>query len=154
MDYNAVEELQHELVYRLKRELTFYRSLFVLIERQRNAAATGAERRLALSYAELNTILGGLRESQFAIAEMRKKEPTLFDRARRIPPVPQLVQEAEEILTATRTAVEEGTRFAREQYARLRAELSELTEGNRILHAQENSAEALPPLDGRVDRCG
>ena len=152
MDYNAVRELQHELVYRLKRELTFYRSLYILIERQRDAAAEGALRRLALSYAELNTIMGGLRESQFAIAEMRKKEPTLFERAVQISPVPDLVKEAEEILTAARAALEEETRVAHEQYARLRAELGALTEGHRALRSRSAAATAGKLLDGSPDK--
>jgi hypothetical protein len=154
MDYNAVRELQHELVYRLKRELTFYRSLYVLIERQRSAASGGADDKLAVSYAELGTIMGGLRESQFAISEMRKKEPTLFLRATQIPPVPQLVKEAEEILTATRAVLEEGAKVARDQYARLQVELGELTAGHRALRSQKGAATAGRRLDGSVDRCG
>jgi hypothetical protein len=152
MDYNAVRELQAELVYRLKRELTFYSSLYVLIERQRNAGAEGGERRLALSYAELNTIMGGLRESQFAISAMRRKEPTLFGRAVQMPPVPELVQRAEEVLTAARAALERETQTAQDQYQRLQAELRQLTEHHRTLKVQDEHATEGQPLDDRAER--
>jgi hypothetical protein len=148
MDYDAAKELHRELVYRLGRELSFYRSLFVLVERQRDAAKAGSEDRLALSYAELNTILGGLRESQFAIGEMRRKEPTLFAQAAAMPPVPELVREAEEILRAAHAALEEGRRAARERYQRLKSELSQLSLEHRALHAYKPSEPAGRFLDG------
>ena len=78
MEYDATEELRRELAYRLDKELRFYRSLYVLVERQRDAAQRGAEADIALSYGELDAIMGGLKESQFAIAAMREKEPELF----------------------------------------------------------------------------
>jgi len=154
MDYNAVRELQAELVYRLKRELTFYSSLYVLIERQRDAGADGGERRLALSYAELNTIMGGLRESQFAISAMRKKEPTLFRRAVQMPPVPELIERALEVLTAARTALERETQTAQDQYARLKSELRQLTENHHALHAQDEPAAKGQSLDDRANKRG
>ena len=41
MDYDARRELHRELVYRLKRELIFYRSLHALMEKQRDAGILG-----------------------------------------------------------------------------------------------------------------
>ncbi len=135
MDYDACRELHNELVYRLKRELVFYRSLFVLIERQRDAVERGVESELALWYGELNTIAGGLRESQFAISTMRQKEPELFERASRLDPVPEMVQQAAEILAAAHRSLQEGTWAARRHYRKLKAELTRLGEENEALRA-------------------
>lgn len=126
MDYDACREFQRELVYRLKRELTFYRSLYILIHRQREAALRGAEAELALSYGELDTIMAGLKESQFAIGVLKDKEPELFRRATRMDPVPELVASANEILEATKSALEEGQKAARQHYRKLQAELGRL----------------------------
>jgi hypothetical protein len=148
MDYDACRELQRELVYRLKRELTFYRSLYVLIQRQRDAAVRGAEADLALSYGELDTIIAGLKESQFAIAVLKDKEPDLFGRATRLAPVPELVAQAHEILEATRTALEEGTRAARQHYRKLQAELGRLGREHEALKAYQSAPEPGQLLDG------
>jgi hypothetical protein len=148
MDYDASRELHRELVYRLKRELTFYRSLFVLIQRQRDAAVRGAEAELALSYGELDTILAGLRESQFAISALKEKEPELFGRATRMEPVPELVAQAHEVLEATRRTLQEGQRAARSHYRRLQAELGRLEREHEALKAYHASPEPGRLLDG------
>jgi len=138
MDYNPVRELHRELVYRLKRELTFYRSLFVLVERQREAADRGDEAEIALRYGELSAIVGGLSESQFAMQAMREKEPKLFARAAQIDPVPELVKQASEILQASLDAVKEGSRAARIHYRRLQAELTKLGREHKALHTHKS----------------
>jgi hypothetical protein len=126
MDYDACRELHRELVYRLKRELTFYRSLYVLILRQREAALRGAEADMAVSYGELDTIMGGLKESEFVVSAMREKEPKLFEQAAAMNPVPELVGQAHDILRATHNAMEEGAMAARQHYRKIQAELARL----------------------------
>lgn len=148
MDYDACRELQRELVYRLKRELTFYRSLYVLIQRQRDAALRGAEAELARSYGELDTILAGLRESQFAVTALKDKEPALFAKAIAVDPVPELVAAAHEVLEATRTALEEGQRAARQHYRKLQAELARLGREDEALKVYQPSPRPDRLLDG------
>jgi len=148
MDYDACRELQNELVYRLKRELTFYRSLYVLIQRQRDAAMRGAGADLVLSYGELDTIIAGLKESQFAIGALKDKEPELFVRACRMEPVPELVSQAHEILEASKAALEEGSRAARQQYRKLQAELGRLAREQETLKAYEPHPGTGRLLDG------
>jgi hypothetical protein len=148
MDYNACLELHRELVYRLKRELTFYRSLYVLIERQREAAEKGAEAEIALHYGELSTIMGGLSESQFAIHNMREKEPELFERASRIAPVPELVKEASDILTAAHESLKQGTRAAKLHYRKLQAELGRLGREHEAVHAYNKTTPSGRFLNG------
>lgn len=148
MDYDACRELQRELVYRLKRELTFYRSLYVLIQRQRDAALRGAEADLARSYGELDTILAGLRESQFAIAALKDKEPELFAKATRVDPVPELVTQAHEVLEATKTALAEGQQAAKAHYRKLQAELSRLDREDQALRSYQDAPQTGRLLDG------
>ncbi len=148
MDYDACRELQRELVYRLKRELTFYRSLYVLIQRQRDAALRGDEAELAQSYGELDTILAGLRESQFAISVLKDKEPELFAKASRVDPVPELVAAAHEVLEAAKTALEEGQRAARQHYRKLQAELARLGREDEALKAYQSAQSPGRLLDG------
>ena len=148
MDYDACREFQKELVYRLKRELTFYRSLYVLIQRQRDAAMRGAEADLALSYGELDTIMAGLKESQFAISVLKDKEPALFGRATRLEPVPELVAQAHEILEASKAALEEGSKAARQHYRKLQAELGRLGREHETLKAYQSAPGPGQLLDG------
>jgi hypothetical protein len=148
MDYDARRELHRELVYRLKRELTFYRSLYVLIVRQHDAAVKGAEAELAKSYGELDTIIGGLRESQFAVSTMREKEPRIFDAAAKMSPIPEIVAEASEILAAALKLTQESTHAARRHYRRLQAELANLGREREALHAYKPSPGAGHILDG------
>ena len=148
MDYDATNELHRELVYRLKRELTFYRSLFILIDRQREAAERGDEAELALRYGELRTLLKGLSESQFAIQVLREKEPTLFEQAAQLPPIPELVQQASEILTSSLEAVKDSTRSARHHYQRLQAELAKLGAEHKAIQSYTGSAPAGKIIDG------
>jgi hypothetical protein len=148
MDYDARRELHRELVYRLKRELTFYRSLYVLVVRQRDAALEGDEAKIALSYGELDTIIGGLRESQFAVSTIREKEPRLFEAAARMSPVPEIVAEASEILAAAHKLIQESTHAARRHYRRLQAELAKLSRERKALHAYKPSPGSGRILDG------
>jgi hypothetical protein len=149
MDYDARRELHRELVYRLQRELVFYRSLHALMERQRDAAERGAEADLALSYGELGTIMKGLEESQFAVSTMREKEPTLFQAATRMPPVPELVRQACEILQATHQILQDGTRAARSHCRRLQQELAQLSREHDAMRAYTGLPPAGHVLDGR-----
>jgi hypothetical protein len=148
MDYDACRELHRELVYRLEREVTFYRSLYVLILRQRDAALRGAEAELAVSYADLDIIIGGLNESQFVVSAMREKEPTLFGKAAGMNPVPELVTQAQDILTATRNALEEGATAAREHYRKIRAELARLGKEHETLKSYQSVSKSGHPLGG------
>jgi hypothetical protein len=148
MDYDACRELHRELVYRLKRELTFYRSLYILIQRQRDAALRGAEAELAISYGELDPIMGGLKESQFVISAMREKEPKLFERAASLNPVPELVGQAHDILRATHNALEEGTTAAKEHYRKIQAELARLSKEHATLKAYRPVPKSGHLLDG------
>ena len=148
MDYDAATELHRELVYRLKRELTFYRSLFILIDRQREAAERGDEAELALRYGELRTLLKGLAESQFAIQALREKEPTLFDQAAQQPPIPELVQQASEILTASLDAVKDSTRSAKHHYKRLQTELAKLGSEHKAIQSYTGNPAAGKIIDG------
>jgi hypothetical protein len=148
MDYDACREMQRELVYRLKRELTFYRSLYVLIQRQRDAALSGSEAELARSYGELDTILAGLRESQFAISALKDKEPELFAKATRVDPVPELVAQAHDVLEAAKTALAEGRKAARAHYRKLQAELARLGREDQAIKAYQSNPEPGRLLDG------
>ena len=148
MDYSATKELNRELVYRLEKELRFYRSLYVLVERQRDAAERGADADLAVSYGEMNTIMGGLKESQFAIGAMRDKEPGLFDQAAQIPPVPEMVNQARDILAETHRVLKQGTLAVAEQYQKIQRELTQLGQEHSALHAYTPQPDAGQILDG------
>lgn len=148
MDYDATRELHRELVYRLSRELTFYRSLFLLIDRQREAAERGDETELALRYGELRTLLKGLAESQFAIKALREKEPKLFGKAVQLQPIPEIVQQASEILAASLAAVKESKRSARQHYRKLHAELAKLGTEHKAIQSYTGKAPAGRITDG------
>lgn len=149
MEYDATEELRRELAYRLVKELRFYRSLYVLVERQRDAAQRGAEADLALSYGELDAIMGGLKESQFAIAAMREKEPALFVRASQESPIPDMVNEARDILAETHRVLKQGTDAVRKHCKKIQDELSILGREHSALHAYAPPPDAGQILDGR-----
>lgn len=145
MEYDATEELRRELAYRLEKELRFYRSLYVLVERQRDAAQRGAEADIVLSYGELDAIMGGLKESQFAIAAMREKEPELFIQASQKSPIPEMVNQARDILSETHKVLKQGTDVLRKHCKKIQDELARLGQEQGALHAY-----APPPGTGQM----
>jgi hypothetical protein len=79
---------------------------------------------------------------------MRDKEPKLFRKAAGMNPVPELVAQAHDILTATSNALEEGAAAAREHYRKIRAELARLSKEHDTLKSYQSVSKSGHQLDG------
>jgi ATP-dependent Lon protease len=124
LDYNAISRLERELVFILKEEYSFYQSLYITMDKQRDSIKFNRDEHLLDLFAEIERCHRRIRIKKLvnSLATMVKKNMTL-------------VSESEEYL--------------RERYERIREELGELKNSHKILQYVSDGDPSPQFVDGK-----
>lgn len=142
MDYNDVTRLENELIAGLKEEYTFYQSLFIVVDKQRDHIKYEREHKLVDLYAEVERIINRINQSEAKIAALRDKNRELFNLAASAPEVRRLVGSITTLISKTLKLVKENEETASSKYEAIKEQLRQLQQGQRIseyLQTQQNS---------------
>jgi hypothetical protein len=91
MEYSDVTKLEAKLVATLKEEYSFYQSLFIVLDKQRDHIKYEKEQKVVDLFGEIERVLARIRESEKAIAGLRAENKNLFNLAASAPEVRRLV---------------------------------------------------------------
>ncbi len=133
MEYNNISELERELVRVLKEEYSFYQSLYILIDKQRDLLKFEKEEKLLEIFTEIERCHQRIRESEDNISMMREKNPKLFNLAATAPEVKKIARSIVTLIRKDIELVKKNEEYASSRYERIQEELRQLQQSNKIV---------------------
>ena len=133
MRINDITQLERELLAALKEEYSFYQSLYILIDRQRDIIKFEKDEKLLDLFAEIERSHVRLKQSEQKIIFMREKNPKLFPLAATAPEVRKIVACISTLIRKNMNIVKENEEYLRERHTRIRTELDGLQHSSKIM---------------------
>lgn len=133
MQFNQITQLERELTSALKEEYSFYQSLYILIDRQRDMIKFEKDDKLLDLYTEIERCHQRLSKSEERIARLRESNPRLFPLAASAPEVRKLVTSISTLIQKNMTIVRENEEYLSARHGRVRAELDSLQNSSKIM---------------------
>jgi hypothetical protein len=133
----------------LKKELGFYRSLFVLIDRQKDNLQADADRRLTDDLSGALSVQKRIEESEELIARARQDQDCAFDDWARTPEIESLMTQISEMAETCHEAARDCERLAHDRMAAYKAELARMDGGRRLFATMGTRDSAPQFIDSR-----
>ncbi len=132
MEYSDVTKLETKLIAGLKDEYSFYQSLFIIIDKQRDYIKYDKEQKIVDLYGEVERICSRIGESEETIAKLRTDNKNLFSLAASSPEVRRLVNSITTLISKTLKIVKENEDVASGKYEAIREQLAQLEKGRKV----------------------
>ncbi|MFH1700056.1 MAG: hypothetical protein ABIE07_05660 [Candidatus Zixiibacteriota bacterium] len=133
MEYNAINVLEQELIRILKEEYSFYQSLYILIDKQKDLLKFEKEEKILDIYTEIERCHKRILSSEKKIANLRQGNPKLFQLAASAPEIKKIAQSIITLIRKNIVLVNENEAYASERYERIKADLKDLQKSNKIV---------------------
>jgi len=133
MDYNSISQLEQVLLQVLKEEYSFYQSLYILIDRQRDLLKFEKEEKLLDLYTEIERCHRRIQESEEKITQLRQSNLKLFNLAATAPEVKKIAQSIVTLIQKDMELVRKNEEYASTRYDRVKAELKNLQQSSKIV---------------------
>lgn len=133
MEYNAINVLEQELIRILKEEYSFYQSLYILIDKQKDLLKFEKEEKILDIYTEIERCHKRILSSEKKINNLRQKNPKLFQLAASAPEIKKIAQSIVTLIRKNMTLVKENEEYASDRYERIKTELKDLQKSNKIV---------------------
>jgi len=119
----------------LREELGFYRSLYVLLDRQRDWLKYERDSRILDIFNDIEKLKTRIQGSQEKIFQLSQKNGQLFQQALETPEVARLAENIVSLINKCVEVVGENESIAKAKRNRLKAELADLAKGERLYSA-------------------
>jgi hypothetical protein len=149
MEYNAISQLEKELIRILKDEYSFYQSLYILLDRQRESIKYKSDEHLLDLFAEIQRCQKRIEDSESKIATIKEKNPQMFRVAAVHPEVRKLVNSIVTLVKKNITVVSENEEYMKEKYERIQVELGTLRNSGKILQYLRDAEPSPQFVDGK-----
>ncbi len=133
MEYNAISNLEQELLRVLKEEYSFYQSLYILIDKQKDLIKYEKEEKLLDIYTEIERCQKRIVESEKKIGALKQGNPKLFQLAATAPEVKKVAQSIATLIRKNINLVKENEEYATGKYLRVKEELQALQKSTKIV---------------------
>lgn len=133
MDFNEITRLERELIFVLKEEYSFYQSLYILIDKQKDMMKYDKDEKLIDLFTEVERCHQRIQQSEGKIAALKERNPKLFHIASSAPEVKKLINSVITLVKKSVSLVKENETYVRERHARLKSELKDLKNSQKIL---------------------
>ncbi|GAB4318451.1 MAG: hypothetical protein Kow0074_07660 [Candidatus Zixiibacteriota bacterium] len=120
-------------------ELTFYRELFFLTDKQRDALENGSPGQIPDIQQEITGIQARIEQSEDALRQLRVESPDEFDRAVSSAPVAAALANIAELIKCTQDVVTDCARIAASKKAEYQSELGQMGVGRMLLAGMSKS---------------
>lgn len=149
MSDNAITQMEQALLKILKQEYSFYQSLYILMDKQRDLMKFDKDENLLDLYAEIERCQRRIKESEAKVTMIRQKNPKLFRLASVHPEIKKMINSIVTLVKKNMKLVEENKEFLSNRHERIRVEMDELKNSRKIM--QYLSAAEPPPqfVDGK-----
>ena len=149
MNTNAITRLEQELASVLKKEYSFYQSLYILLDKQRDIIKYDKDENLLDLYAEIERCQKRIQESDGRIEYIRKKNPQMFRVASVHPEIRKLVNCIATMVKKNMQLVAENEEYARDRHERISTELEKLRNSHKIMQYLGDADSSPHLVDGK-----
>lgn len=132
MEYSDVTKLEARIIAGLKEEYSFYQSLFIIIDKQRDYIKYDKEQKIVDLYGEVERIVTRINESEAIISQLKNENKNLFSLAASAPEVRRLVNSITTLISKTQKLVQENEEIAAAKYDSIKDQLLQLQQGRRV----------------------
>ncbi len=132
MEYSEVTKLEQKLIATLKEEYSFYQSLFILLDKQRDFIRYDRERKVVDLYSEVKRLYARIQESEEAIDNLRRSNAKLFNLAASAPEVRRLANSISTLVSKSLKLVQENQQTVSTKYEAIQEKLTELQRSSKI----------------------
>lgn len=133
----------------LKEEYSFYQSLYILVDRQRDLIRIEQDDKLLDLFTEIERCHQRLKKSEEKIALLKAKNPKLFPLAASAPGVRKLVTSITTLVRKNINIVRENEDYLQARHERVRSELDGLKNSNQIMSYLRERIESPMFIDSR-----
>jgi hypothetical protein len=133
MEFNQITQLERELLFILKEEYSFYQSLYILIDKQKDMIKYERDEKLLDLYTEIERCHQRIQKSENKIENMKKKNPKMFPIASSAPEVKKVVNSIITLVKKSINLVKDNEDYIKSRHDRLKSELHDLKNSQKIL---------------------
>ncbi len=133
MDYDSLKQLEQELIFVLKEEYSFYQSLYIMLDKQRDSIKYNSDEHLLDLFVEIVRCHTRIKKSEEKIALLKERNPQVFKMAAVLPEVKRIVNSIVTLVKKNMNLVSECESYLKGRYERIKAELGELRNSQKIL---------------------
>jgi hypothetical protein len=130
---NPITQLEQTLLRILKEEYSFYQSLYILLDKQRDLIKFDKDENLLDLYAEIERCQRRIRESEEKVTAIREQNPRLFKLASVYPEIRKTVNSIVTLIKKNLTLIEDNKEYVISRHERIKSELDELKNSRKIL---------------------
>ena len=133
MDFRPTASLEKEIISLLKDELSFYQSMFILADKQKDCIKLGRDTELAQVYADISRFSQRIAQSEKRLAEIMQKDQKSFVLASSHLEVRRLVTSIAAIVEKNISLLRDNLSAAESREAFIQSELEELCKSQKLL---------------------
>jgi hypothetical protein len=148
MEYSQVVELEEKLLELLKQEYSFYQSLYLLIDKQKDLLKYERDQKLIELYDEIEKAERRILESEEKIGRLRNSNRKLFNLAATSPEVRKLVTSIATLIKKNLAIIKENEDFASHKAERIREELEQVKKMYNVLAYKKSDGIRSQIIDG------
>lgn len=146
---NAITQLEQKLLRILKEEYSFYQSLYILIDKQRDIIKYDRDENLLDLYAEIERCQRRIRESEAKVTAIRESDPRLFRLAAVYPEIRKTVNSIITLVKKNLMLIEDNKEYVTDRHARIKREMDELRTSSKILQYMADADPSPQFVDGK-----
>ncbi len=149
MNFTDINKLERELTFSLKEEYSFYQSLYVMLDKQRDALKYNKDNRLVELFAEIERCHKRIQKSEVKISEMKNKNPDLFNMVIVLPDVKKIINSMATLLKKNIKLVAECEEYMTGKYEKIKREIDKLKNSEKILQYITEAPASPQFVDGK-----
>lgn len=149
MQLNDIARLEKALLVVLKQEYSFYQSLYILLDKQRDLIKYNKDEHLLDLFTEVERCHQRIKKSEEKIAAIKAANPNIFQAAAVLPQVKKLTNSIATLVKKNITLVTECEEYVEDRYKRIKSEMGELQNSRKILQYLSDAPPAPQFVDGK-----
>ena len=146
---NAITQLERKLLKLLKEEYSFYQSLYILLDKQRDIIKYDRDDNLLDLYAEIERCQRRIRESETRVTAIRENDPRLFRLASVYPEIRKTVNSIITLVKKNLKLIEDNKEYATSRHDRIKSEMDDLRNSGKILQYLADADPSPQFVDGK-----
>ena len=141
--------MERELAFILKEEYSFYQSLYILIDKQKDMVKYEKDDKLLDLYTEVQRCQQRINKSEEKISALKEKNPKYFHLASSAPEIRKLVNSIITLIKKNITLVKENEQYLKSRHGRILTELEQLKNSSKIMQYVHEGAPSPQFVDGK-----
>lgn len=149
MTDNTITQMERDLIKVLNEEYSFYQSLYILLDKQRDLIKYDKDEHLLDLFSEIERCRHRIQESEQKVTVLRERNPHVFRVASVHPEVRKLVNCIVTLVKKNITLVTENEEYVRDRHNRIRQELEALRMSGKVLNYLQENEPSPQFVDGK-----